>query len=166
MTTATSTPMFDKGLANTIAAESAMSFIDGTEGVLEYVGIDIDALARNSTFEEVTYLLWNRRLPTATELAALEKSIEHFLDLPGKVPDFIGADHTATALESMEAAPDFSQGVSVIHPGHPRGDRVLQRLENGFVLFQKNLPQLRIDRRGQFITAIGLPLKIRRLSGR
>ncbi len=43
-------PMLDKGLANTIAAESAMSFIDGQNGILEYVGIDIDALARNSTF--------------------------------------------------------------------------------------------------------------------
>ena len=54
---------FDKGLANTIVAESQMSFIDGAKGVLEYVGIEIDALARNSTFEEVVFLLWNRRLP-------------------------------------------------------------------------------------------------------
>ena len=44
--------IFDKGLANTIAAESSMSFIDGVNGVLEYVGIDIDSLARNSSFEE------------------------------------------------------------------------------------------------------------------
>ena len=54
MITAMSTPhsdRFDKGLANTIAAESAMSYIDGANGVLEYVGLEIDALARNSTFE-------------------------------------------------------------------------------------------------------------------
>src|SRR5262245_25267716 len=45
-------PVFDKGLANTVAAETEMSFIDGEKGILEYVGIEIDALARNSTFEE------------------------------------------------------------------------------------------------------------------
>ena len=64
MTTAMPELRYDEGLANTIAAESRMSFIDGEKGVLEYVGIDIDALARNSTFEETVYLLWHGRLPT------------------------------------------------------------------------------------------------------
>ena len=54
--------------SNTIAAESKMSYIDGEKRVLEYVGIDIDALARNSSFEEVIYLLWHRKLPKAAEL--------------------------------------------------------------------------------------------------
>ena len=34
-------PIFDKGLANTIVADTQMSFIDGGKGVLEYVGIEI-----------------------------------------------------------------------------------------------------------------------------
>ena len=66
---------FDKGLANTIAAESSMSFIDGVNGVLEYVGIDIDQLARNSTFEESTFLLWNGRLPVQSELDELTAAL-------------------------------------------------------------------------------------------
>ena len=70
MTAASSTNTMDKGLANTIAAESQMSFIDGQNGVLEYVGIDIDALARNSTFEETVYLLWHSRLPSQSELGS------------------------------------------------------------------------------------------------
>jgi citrate synthase len=78
-------PTFDKGLANTIAAETQMSFIDGGKGVLEYVGIDIDSLARNSTFEETVFLLWNRRLPTSVELAALEQDIRAEYDLPAEV---------------------------------------------------------------------------------
>ena len=65
-------PVFDKGLANTIAAETKCSFIDGAKGVLEYVGYDIDSLARNSTFEETVFLLWNQRLPNTAELAALQ----------------------------------------------------------------------------------------------
>ncbi len=82
MTTATSTNMIDQGLANTIAAESKMSFIDGQNGVLEYVGIDIDALARNSTFEESVYLLWHCRLPSESELAAFTDQIRDEYALP------------------------------------------------------------------------------------
>jgi len=75
-------PALDKGLANTVAAESQLSFIDGEKGVLEYVGIDIDSLARNSTFEETTFLLWNLRLPTKDELASFEQRIRAEYDLP------------------------------------------------------------------------------------
>lgn len=82
MTTAQANLNFDKGLANTIAAESEMSFIDGQNGILEYVGIEIDALARNSIFEETVYLLWNRRLPKRDELDAFAKRIRAEYDLP------------------------------------------------------------------------------------
>ena len=83
------TPIFDKGLANTIAAETQMSFIDGGKGVLEYVGIDIDSLARNSTFEETVYLLWNRRLPNRTELAAFTQSLRDEYELPEGILDLV-----------------------------------------------------------------------------
>ena len=75
-------PVFDKGLANTIAAETKCSFIDGAKGVLEYVGYDIDSLARNSTFEETVFLLWNQRLPNRAELSALEAELRAEYDLP------------------------------------------------------------------------------------
>jgi citrate synthase len=72
----------DVGLANTIASDSQMSFIDGEKGVLEYVGIDIDTLARNSTFEETVYLLWHRRLPTRGELDVFTQKLRAEYD-PG-----------------------------------------------------------------------------------
>ena len=81
----TAAPVFDKGLANTIAAETQASFIDGAQGVLEYVGYDIDSLARNSTFEETVFLLWNRRLPNAAELAKLAAELRAEYDLPEAV---------------------------------------------------------------------------------
>ncbi len=81
----TAAPVFDKGLANTIAAETQTSFIDGAKGVLEYVGYDIDSLARNSTFEETVFLLWNRRLPNAAELATLSGDLRAEYDLPAPV---------------------------------------------------------------------------------
>jgi citrate synthase len=72
----------DKGLAGTVAADTALSFIDGAKGVLEYAGYDIDSLARNSTFEETTWLLWNGRLPNAAELTAFASALrsEYLLD--------------------------------------------------------------------------------------
>ncbi|MCP4795611.1 MAG: citrate synthase, partial [Phycisphaeraceae bacterium] len=90
MSTATE-KQFDQGLVNTIAAETQMSFIDGEKGILEYVGIDIDSLARNSTFEESTYLLWNGRLPNPAELAAFEQELRAEYELPAGVLDMIRA---------------------------------------------------------------------------
>ena len=87
----TAAPVFDKGLANTIAAETQASFIDGAKGVLEYVGYDIDSLARNSTFEETVFLLWNRRLPNAAELATLAAELRAEYDLPEAVWQMIRA---------------------------------------------------------------------------
>ncbi len=81
----TAAPVLDKGLANTIAAETQMSFIDGGKGVLEYVGYDIDSLARNATFEETVFLLWNLRLPKRAELDALCAEIRAEYDLPEEV---------------------------------------------------------------------------------
>ncbi len=78
----TDTAVLDKGLANTIAAETQMSFIDGGKGILEYVGFDIDSLARNATFEETVFLLWNLRLPTRSELSELESELRAEYDLP------------------------------------------------------------------------------------
>ena len=57
-----------KGLEGVVAAETAISDIDGTEGVLSYVGYDIHDLAPNATFEETCYLLHNLELPTEQQL--------------------------------------------------------------------------------------------------
>jgi citrate synthase len=82
-------PFFDKGLANTIAAETQMSFIDGGKGVLEYVGIDIDSLARNSNYEETVFLLWNCRLPKQAELDALKSALQAEYEIPDAIYEMI-----------------------------------------------------------------------------
>ena len=79
----------DIGLVNTIVARSSLSFIDGEIGVLEYVGLDIDDLAKQSTFEETTYLLWNGRLPSQSELAAFTSQIRSNYDLSEAMWDMI-----------------------------------------------------------------------------
>ncbi|MBX3353140.1 MAG: citrate synthase [Phycisphaeraceae bacterium] len=74
-----------KGLEGVVAAETEMSFIDGEKGVLEYVGIDIDSLARHSTFEETVFLLWNRRLPKKAELEAFNKNLRSHYAIPAEL---------------------------------------------------------------------------------
>ncbi len=66
---------YAKGLEGVIAAETRMSFIDGTKGVLEYVGIPIGQLSAGSTFEETVFLLWNRRLPKREELESFTRDL-------------------------------------------------------------------------------------------
>ncbi|MBA4040054.1 MAG: citrate synthase [Planctomyces sp.] len=78
-------PTAHKGLEGIVAAQTRLSFIDGEKGVLEYVGIDIDALARLSTFEETTYLLWNGRLPTRDELGVFTADLRSRYALPAGV---------------------------------------------------------------------------------
>lgn len=80
---------FAKGLEGIVAAETRMSFIDGEKGILEYVGIPIDALARNSTFEETVFLLWNCRLPKKGELAEFSEQIRSRYTLPKELVKLI-----------------------------------------------------------------------------
>ena len=77
------------GLEGVIAAESRICFIDGEQGILAYRGYDIHTLAENATFEEVVFLLWNGRLPSADELAGLKKSLMEERGLPVPVIDFL-----------------------------------------------------------------------------
>ena len=80
-----------KGLEGIVAAETQMSFIDGEKGILEYVGIAIDELARNSTFEETVFLLWNQRLPKKAELEAFNKALRAQYELPKVIDDLIAS---------------------------------------------------------------------------
>ena len=79
----------DIGLVNTIVARSSLSFIDGEKGILEYVGYDIDDLARQSTFEETTFLLWYKRLPSRSELSDFSTQIRANYDLSEEMWDMI-----------------------------------------------------------------------------
>src|SRR5947199_8835540 len=64
-----------KGLEGVVAATSSICYIDGEQGILAYRGIDIHELAQHSTFEEVCYLLWFAKLPTAQELSSFKSQL-------------------------------------------------------------------------------------------
>ena len=92
----------DKGLGNTIAADTKLSFIDGSKGVLEYVGFDIDSLARQSTFEETTWLLWHGHLPTAAELELFSQELRGEYSVDPRMLEVIRAiPRTAAPMDAL-----------------------------------------------------------------
>jgi len=60
----------DYGYANTASTRSAITYLDGDNGILRYRGYPIEQLAERSTFLETAYLLVYGELPTERQLAA------------------------------------------------------------------------------------------------
>ena len=65
----------DHGFMNTASCESAITYIDGDQGILRYRGYPIEQLAEKSTFLETSYLLIYGELPTADQLSKFQESI-------------------------------------------------------------------------------------------
>ena len=77
------------GLRGVAAATSSMSDVIGDKGQLIYQGFDIHDLATQSTFEEVIFLLWNKRLPKQTELEELKQALSDEYEVPSEIIDLI-----------------------------------------------------------------------------
>ncbi|KAL2613095.1 hypothetical protein R1flu_024787 [Riccia fluitans] len=73
---------YDPGYLNTAVARSAVSYIDGDQGILRYRGYPIEELAEKSSFTEVSYLLMYGELPTRSELANWEAAIAQHSAVP------------------------------------------------------------------------------------
>jgi citrate synthase len=65
----------DHGFMNTASCESAITYIDGDNGILRYRGYPIEQLAEKSTFLETSFLLIYGHLPSATELSKFTEDI-------------------------------------------------------------------------------------------
>ena len=63
--------VYDPGFVNTASCRSAVTYIDGDEGILEYRGYPIEQLAEKSNFLEVAYLLIHGALPTKARVRVL-----------------------------------------------------------------------------------------------
>lgn len=77
------------GLRGVVAAQSAIGDVNGELGILIYQGYDIHDLAEHSTFEEIIYLLWNGKLPTAAELEDLKAQFRANYEAPAEVIEMI-----------------------------------------------------------------------------
>jgi citrate synthase len=99
---------YDPGFMNTANTKSAITFIDGDEGVLRYRGYPIEQLAENSSFLEVAYLLIYGELPTGDQLGAWDENIRRHTmlheDLKGFFNGFPRDAHPMPVLSSAVSA--------------------------------------------------------------
>ncbi|WP_164102371.1 citrate synthase [Candidatus Laterigemmans baculatus] len=65
----------DEGFVNTGSTTSAITFLNGEEGILRYRGYPIETIAQNCDFIEMSYLLLYGELPTASELRTFREGI-------------------------------------------------------------------------------------------
>jgi len=95
----------DRGFANTAEGRSAITFINGEEGILRYRGYPIEQLAESSSFLEVAYLLQYGELPTKTELEDYQESITRHTLLREDVKHLFEAfPHTAHPMQILASA--------------------------------------------------------------
>src|SRR5229473_2406488 len=96
------------GLADVPVAESAISFIDGKRARLEYRGVAVEMLARESCFEESAWLLLRGDLPTQRDLAEFDEKLRRHRRIKYKLKDLIKClpenGHPMDALQASVAA--------------------------------------------------------------
>ncbi|HZU38321.1 MAG TPA: citrate synthase [Gemmataceae bacterium] len=93
------------GLADVPVAESAVSFIDGKRARLEYRGIAVETLARESCFEETAWLLLKGELPTQRQLADFDDQLRHHRRIKYKLKDLIKClPETGHPMDALQAA--------------------------------------------------------------
>ncbi|MBS3960185.1 MAG: citrate synthase [Xanthomonadaceae bacterium] len=81
---------YDPGFMATASCRSAITYIDGDEGVLLYRGYPIEQLAQHSSFLEVAYLLMHGELPTRPQFDAFEHEVTHHTMMHEAMKTFLG----------------------------------------------------------------------------
>jgi citrate synthase len=93
------------GLRDVVACSSTICCLDGEKGVLRYRGYNVVELARRSTFEEVSYLLWYGRLPGKVEFEAFLDGFAGSQDLPTETVMILRMfPRAATPMEVLRTA--------------------------------------------------------------
>ncbi len=109
---------FDPGYVNTGSCTSAITYMDGKNGILRYRGIPIEQLAEHSTFVETSYLLIHGELPTPDELS-------HFSSLLN--------DHSLVHEDMKAFFSNYPRGA------HPMG--ILSSMVNALRAFYPEVPE-------------------------
>ena len=96
---------FDPGYGSTASTRSAITYIDGDEGVLLYRGYPIEQLATGSSFLEVAYLLLNGELPDRAQFEGFENQITHHTMMHESLKNFFqGFHHDAHPMAMLAAS--------------------------------------------------------------
>ena len=99
---------YDPAFLNTANCKSAITFIDGDLGILEYRGYPIEQLAEKSTYLEVAYLVMNGELPSRMQLEEFIHIVTHHTYIHENVKNFMSGfrydSHPMSMLASTVAA--------------------------------------------------------------
>jgi len=95
----------DSGYSNTGSCTSAITFVDGENGILRFRGIPVEELAENATFKETAYLLINGKLPNRKEFTRFSVLLnDHSLvheDMKAFYQNFPRGSHPMGILSAM-----------------------------------------------------------------
>jgi len=130
----------DPGYSNTGCCQSAITFMDGEQGILRYRGIPIDQLADRSTFTEVAYLLINGELPNRKELNRFSVLLN---------------DHSLIHRDMLRFFENFPRRA------HPMG--ILSSMVNAMRSFYPDLPE-RSEEEERTVTFARLISKVRTMA--
>lgn len=130
----------DPGFKNTGATTSGITFLDGELGILRHRGYDIEDLAANCSFLEVSYLILNGELPTAEELKAYETNIsEHTLvneGMEAMFKAFPTGSHPMGQLSSMISS------LSLYYPKALNPNRPEESIQRTIIRLMAKMPTI------------------------
>jgi len=93
---------YDPAFMNTASCQSAITFLDGDQGILRYRGYPIEQLAEHCTFLEVAYLLLHGELPSVDELTAWNEEIMRHAMIHENLKKFMeGFHHDAHPMSML-----------------------------------------------------------------
>ena len=126
---------YDAGFTNTAACRSAITFIDGDRGILEYRGYSIQQLAEKSNYVAVTRLLIEGELPRPAELKAWSERLAAEASVPAELLNALGG-------LSPEAHPmSLLGGLTALLGGYHREARELDDKANNLLQAQRLIAQ-------------------------
>jgi citrate synthase len=122
---------YDPAFMNTASCRSAITFLDGERGILEYRGYPIEQLAEKSTYLEVAYLLVHGELPSTGELETWKHQITIHTFVHENIKRFMqGFRHDAhpmgMLLGSVGALSTFYPRANEIHDPETRAIQTIR----------------------------------------
>ena len=104
--------VYDPGFVNTASCRSAITYIDGEKGILEYRGYPIEQLAETASYLEVAYLLIHGELPTKQQFEAWEHQITFHTFVHENVKSPKSSSETLMSRSAMARTVPSSTGTS------------------------------------------------------
>jgi len=142
---------YDPAFMNTASCKSAITFIDGDKGILQYRGYPIEVLAQHCTFLEVAYLLLFGELPTETELNNWRYEITHHTMLHESTKTFMEGFRYDAHPMAM-----FVSTVAALSGIYPEARKVLDR-ENRLLQIKRLIGKVPTIAAMSFRHSEGLP---------